>query len=95
MENSMKITDVRITILSNSDSSRKATASITIDNAFAVHNISIIESNNNLFISMPSRKMQNGEYKDIAHPISSDARKALQEIILDEYKNVIKNNRKD
>lgn len=80
----MNITDVRIRKLSQ-DSKMKAVASITFDNAFAIHDIKIIEGDRGLFIAMPSRKTQTGEFKDIAHPISSEARAQLQEIILKAY----------
>ena len=34
---------------------------------------------------MPSRKTKNGEYKDVAHPISSEFRGKLQDMILEEF----------
>lgn len=80
----MNITDVRIRKL-NQESKMKAVASITFDNSFAIHDIKIIEGDRGLFIAMPSRKTQTGEFKDIAHPISSEARAELQQIILKAY----------
>ncbi len=83
----MSITDVRIRMLSN-DNKMKAIASITFDGDFVVHDIKIIEGDRGLFIAMPSRKNQTGEYKDIAHPINTDAREKLQKLIIDEYNKV-------
>ena len=36
---------------------------------------------------MPSRKTKSGEFKDVAHPISSDFRAVMQEAILIAYEN--------
>ena len=67
----MQITDVRLRKV-NSENRMKAVASVTFDNEFAVHDIKVIESQNGLFIAMPSRKTPNGEFKDIAHPINAE-----------------------
>lgn len=79
----MEITNVKIT---KTEMNRvKGIASITIDNCFVVHNIKIIESQNGLFIRMPSIKTADGTFKDIAHPINSEARDKIQKAILEEY----------
>lgn len=62
----------------------KAIVSITMDNEFVVHDIKVIEGEKGLFIAMPSRAAD-GEYRDIAHPINSDTREMIQNIILDKY----------
>ena len=67
----------------------KAVASITIENEFVVHDIKVIEGEKGLFIAMPSRKASDGEYKDIAHPIRSETRELLQNMILDKYRTEI------
>lgn len=82
----MKITDVRVRKV-ESDSKMRAVASITIDDVFVIHDIKIIEGEKGLFIAMPSKKGADGEYRDIAHPINSDTRVMLQEVILDAYAN--------
>ena len=66
----------------------KAVVSITIDNEFAVHDIKIIEGEKGVFIAMPSRKSNNGEYHDIAHPISQECRKMFEDAIVEEYNNL-------
>lgn len=80
----MNITDVRVRKVTK-DSKMKAVVSITIDDEFVVHDIKVIEGEKGLFIAMPSRKATDGEYRDIAHPINSDTRAKLQEIILEAY----------
>ncbi len=80
----MKITETRIRKVSN-QGKLKAYVTITFDNAFVVHNLKIIEGKTGLFIAMPSRKAPNGEYKDVAHPISPEFRNEIQDKILSEY----------
>lgn len=82
----MQITDVRMRKVEK-EGKMKAVASITIDDEFVVHDIKVIEGEKGLFIAMPSRKTPDGEYKDIAHPINSDTRDAIQKLILQKYEN--------
>ncbi len=78
----LKITDVRVRIVKKDDSKLKAVASITIDDSFVVHDIKIIEGAEGYFVAMPSRKTSEGEYKDVAHPIKTETREAIRDIVL-------------
>ena len=80
----MMITDVRIRKVTK-EGKMKAVISVTIDEKFVVHDIKVIDGEKGLFIAMPSRKTATGEYRDIAHPINSQTREKMQEIILQEY----------
>jgi len=80
----MKVTDVRVRKVSN-EGKMKAIVSVTFDEEFVVHDIKIIEGQNGLFIAMPSRKMTDGEFRDIAHPINSETRNKIQEAVFAEY----------
>lgn len=80
----MQITDVRVRKVEK-EGKMKAIVSITIDDEFVVHDIKVIDGDKGLFIAMPSRKAADGEYRDIAHPINSDTRSRIQQIILDKY----------
>lgn len=80
----MQITDVRVRRVEK-EGKMKAIVSITIDEEFVVHDIKVIDGEKGLFIAMPSRKAADGEYRDIAHPINSDTRNKIQQIILDKY----------
>ena len=84
----MQITDVRVRKVTK-EGKMKAVVSITLDNEFVVHDIKVIEGEKGLFIAMPSRKMTDGEYRDIAHPINSETRDRIQEIILDKFEEVM------
>ena len=83
----MEITEVRAKRI-NGDNRLVGIAAITIDNCFVVHELRIIEGKNGLFVAMPSRKMPNGDYKDVAHPINSETRNMIEKIVLDTYNNL-------
>lgn len=80
----MQITELRIRKVED-EGKLRAYVTVTFDNCFVVHNVKIIEGKSGLFIAMPSRKTANGEYKDVAHPISPEFRTELQDKILEEY----------
>lgn len=80
----MRITDVRVRKVEK-EGKMRAVVSITIDEVFVVHDIKVIEGVKGLFIAMPSRKGVDGEFRDIAHPINSETRDMIQNIILDAY----------
>ena len=84
----MRITDVRVRKMTQ-DSKMKAIVSITLDDEFVVHDIKVIEGENGLFIAMPSKKANDGEYRDIAHPINSETRDKIQTIILESYEKAL------
>ncbi|MDD6483046.1 MAG: septation regulator SpoVG [Clostridiales bacterium] len=88
----MEITDIRVKKIltdNSAESKMKAVVSVTFDDAFVVHDIKIIEGQDKLFTAMPSRKTQDGEFKDIAHPINRETRLKLEEAILAEYRNAL------
>jgi len=83
----LDITEVRVRKV-NGDGKLKAFASITIDNAFVVHDLKVIEGKKGYFVAMPSRKTTNGDYKDTAHPIATDTREMIQSAVLSEFDKV-------
>lgn len=80
----MEITDVKIRKIL-SDGRLRAVVSITLDDMIAVHDIKVVQGDERLFVAMPSRKEENGIFRDIVHPISSSARKLLEESIIESY----------
>ncbi len=80
----MTITDIRIRKLMN-DGRLRAVISITIDDMIAIHDIKVIEGPNRLFVAMPSRREENGTFRDVVHPISAEAREYLETSILEAY----------
>ena len=81
----MNITDIRVRLVNNNNDKLKAVASITIDDEIVVHDIKVINGKDGYFLSMPSRKTNEGEFKDIVHPIKTEVREMLKEKILAEY----------
>ena len=79
----MNITDVRLRKV-NEKGKLKAIASVTFDEEFVVHDIKVIDGQNGLFIAMPSRKIGNGEFRDVAHPLSSETRNRIRDAIFAE-----------
>ncbi|ADY13761.1 septation regulator SpoVG [Sphaerochaeta globosa] len=80
----MDISEVRVRKV-NQTGKLKAYVTVTFDSQFVVHNIKVIEGRDGDFIAMPSRQLANGEFKDVAHPISSDFRDHLQKVIMEAY----------
>lgn len=80
----MNITDIRVRKI-NLEGRMKAIVSVTFDDALVIHDVKVVEGDKGLFVAMPSKKMPDGEYKDIAHPISSQAREIIQNAVLQVY----------
>jgi stage V sporulation protein G len=80
----MEITDVKIRKII-SEGRLRAIVSVTLDAMIAVHDIKVVQGDDRLFVAMPSRKDENGVFRDIVHPISAAARKLFEETILEAY----------
>ena len=80
----MEITDIRIRKLYD-ESRLKALVSVTLEQELAIHDIKIIQGPQRLFVAMPSRKDENGLFRDIIHPITQELRAQMEEAILWEY----------
>ncbi|HAS80000.1 MAG TPA: septation protein spoVG [Fusobacteriaceae bacterium] len=86
----MNITDVRLRTVKNENELKlKAYADITLDGSFVIHGLKVIDGQKGMFVAMPSRKMPNGEFKDIAHPITPELRRILTEIVIKKYSETI------
>ena len=83
----MKITEVKVFPIH--EEKLKAFVSVVFDSCFMVNDIKVICGRDGLFISMPSRKKKNGEFKDVAHPLNNETRKMLEGEILAEYERVL------
>ena len=83
----MKITEVKVYPVQ--DSGRlKAYATMVFDDCFIVRDLKIIEGDNGLFVSMPSRRRKDG-FRDIVHPLNSDTRQTVENAIIEEYKKTV------
>lgn len=68
----------------------KGFASLSINDALVIRNLSVRESENGLFVSMPSQKV-GGEYKDICYPITKELREEINKVVLDAYQQELVN----
>ncbi|MCQ2459985.1 MAG: septation regulator SpoVG [Ruminococcus sp.] len=80
----MEITDVKIRRIMT-EGRLRAVVSVTINDLLAVHDIKVVQGDERLFVAMPSRKDENGVFRDTVHPITASFRKILEERILDAY----------
>jgi stage V sporulation protein G len=84
----MEITDIRIRKINppgEHSGKMRAIVSVTFDNEFVVHDIKVIQNEQKCFIAMPSRQIEDGTYKDIAHPIKVTLRNKIQDAVLARY----------
>jgi len=84
----MEITEVKVFPVS--EDKLKAFVSIVLDGCFMVNDIKVIRGKDGLFISMPSRKKKNGEFKDVAHPLNNETRQLIEDFVLDEYERILR-----
>ncbi|MBQ8868336.1 MAG: septation regulator SpoVG [Oscillospiraceae bacterium] len=80
----MNISQIKIRRLYD-EGRMKALVSVTIDDDFAVHDIKVIEGPQRVFVAMPSRKEDGGNFRDVVHPITKEARDYMEKAILDQY----------
>ena len=92
----MNITETRVTILRDANESKlKAFASITIDNEFVISGLKVVRNNDDdLFVAMPSNKGKDGEYYDIAFPLTKELRDEIGDMVINAYREERKANRK-
>jgi stage V sporulation protein G len=79
----MEITEITVSI--RDEDKLKAFVNVTFDNCFVVRGMKVIKGATGYFVSMPSRKMNDGTYRDIAHPITNDFRDKIEKAILRQY----------
>jgi stage V sporulation protein G len=83
----MNISEVRINV--NKGGKVKAFAQVVIDGCFLVGDIRVLEGKEGtVYVAMPSRRLRNGSFRDIAHPLNTETRRRLDEAILGEYQRV-------
>lgn len=83
----MRITDVRVTPVIGKDK-LKAFVTLTINDCFVVRDIKLLQGPGGFIVAMPSKKLKDGSYQDVAHPINKGAREMIERAVLTEYKKV-------
>ncbi len=84
----MKITEVKVFAVN--EDRLKAYVSITIDNAFVVRDLKIIQGPSGLFVAMPSKKRKDGQFRDIAHPLNQETRAMIEDAVFEAFENELK-----
>jgi len=84
----MEVTDVRVRRLTR-EGKMRAIVSITLEDKFVIHDVRVIDGSNGLFVAMPSKRSPNGEFRDIAHPISAEAREIVQQAVIGAYEEAV------
>lgn len=87
----MKITSLRIRVLKNTGNKMRGIVSINLDNMIAIHDIKILQNNDDLFLAMPNRNTKAGGFKDSVHPINAEVREAVERIIFGAYRFCLEN----
>lgn len=85
----MQITEVRIRMI-DTEGKMRAIASVTFDGCFVVHDIKIIDGQEGPFVAMPSRKIGDGEFRDVAHPIQQFMRDMIREAVFKAYDDAVR-----
>lgn len=83
----MEITEVKVFPIQ--EEKLKAFVSVVFDHCFMVNDIKVIQGRDGLFISMPSRKKKNGEFKDVAHPLNNETRRRIEAQVLGKYEEIV------
>ena len=83
----MEITDVRVFPVDQDK--LRAFVSIVLDHCFVIGDIKIISGSSGLFISMPSKRRKDGTFRDIAHPLNSETRQAMEQRIIQRYRELV------
>src|SRR5215471_10396846 len=83
----MEITQVKVFPVH--EDKLKAYVSIVLDDCFLISDLKVIHGPNGLFISMPSKRKKNGEFKDVAHPLNRETRERMERRILEEYERAV------
>lgn len=81
----MQITEVKVYPVKESGR-LKAYATIVFDNSFIIRDLKVIEGDKGFFVSMPSRRRKDGSFRDIVHPLNSDTRSQIENMVIEEYK---------
>ena len=81
----VEITEVRLRLVKD-PGKLKAAASITIDGCFVIHDLRVVENEGAFFIAMPNKRINTGEFRDIAHPINNETRDYIAKLVIEKYK---------
>lgn len=83
----MRITGVKIQLTEN-DEKLKAYVTIKVDDRLVIRDMKVIKGNGGYFVAMPAKKMKDGKYRDLIHPLDKTTRQMIEQEVLNEYMRV-------
>ncbi|MDH3891151.1 MAG: septation regulator SpoVG [candidate division Zixibacteria bacterium] len=83
----MDITEVRVKL--RNEERLKGFVNVTFDDAFVVRGMKVISGNDGYFVAMPSRRRPDGTHQDIAHPVTVEMRREIEEKVLQAYESAL------
>ena len=83
----MQVTGVKVSL--RDEEMVRAYVDIVLDDCFVVRDLRIIHSSRGYLVAMPSRTRRDGKRVDIAHPITAEARRMIEETVMAEYRKVV------
>ncbi|MEW6708973.1 MAG: SpoVG family protein [Candidatus Riflebacteria bacterium] len=85
----MKITEIRIQLIRHSKTKLRAFAEITLDGQLVIKDFQIFQSDRGPWVGMPSRKMPDGNWRELVFPISTELQETISGTILRAYQDEI------
>src|SRR3989304_6074412 len=83
----MRITEIK-GLPVDGDEKLKAYVTIKLDDCFVVRDMKVIKGTTGYFVAMPAKKMKDGTYRDLVHPLDKSTRQMLEEQVMKEFKKV-------
>ncbi len=83
----MRITEIKVLPV-DGDEKLKAYVTIKLDDCFVIRDMKVIKGVSGYFVAMPAKKMKDGTYRDLVHPLDKSTRQMLEDQVMDEYRRV-------
>ncbi|MBI5561464.1 MAG: septation regulator SpoVG [Deltaproteobacteria bacterium] len=83
----MRITEVKVLPV-DGDEKLKAYVTVKLDDCFVIRDMKVIKGTSGYFIAMPAKKMKDGTYRDLVHPLDKSTRQMLEDMVMSEYQRV-------
>ena len=83
----MRITEIKVLPVEG-DEKLKAFVTVKLDNCFIIRDMKVIKGNSGYFVAMPAKKMKDGTYRDLVHPLDKPTRHMLEEQVMREYNRI-------
>lgn len=80
----MKISEVKVLPV-DGDEKLKAYVTVKIDDRLVIRDMKVIKGTSGYFIAMPAKKMKDGTYRDLVHPLDKETRQMIEYAVMVEY----------